>query len=148
MKLSKLLENVGILSSEIPLEEEVTGITLDTRKGCEGALYAALPSLSDPARHGLDYVAAAKAGGAKAVLLDRDADTAGLPKILVRDARFAEAREFVTEAKQRRLASTAALWLAQNPTEKQPRFDVIEVYCADGVVHSINHIENAFEVAL
>ncbi len=62
--------------------------------------------------------------------------------------RFAEAREFVTAAKQRRLAATAALWIAQNPTEKQPRFDVIEVYYADGTVHSINHIENAFEVAL
>ncbi len=92
MKLAELLENVEILSSEISLGEEVTGITLDTRKGCEGALYAALPSLSDPSRHGLDYVAAAKAGGAKAVLLDRDADTAGLPKILVKDARFAEAQ--------------------------------------------------------
>ena len=65
-----------------------------------------------------------------------------------KDARFAEAKEFVTAAKQRRLAATAALWLARNPTGKQPRFDVIEVYCADGVIHSINHIENAFEVAL
>ena len=65
-----------------------------------------------------------------------------------KDARFAEAREFVTGAKQRRVAATAALWLAQNPTEKQPRFDVIEVYTADGTAHSINHIENAFEVAL
>ena len=65
-----------------------------------------------------------------------------------KDARFAEAREFVTEAKQRRLAATASLWLARNPTKKQPRFDVIEVYCANGAVHSINHIENAFEVAL
>ncbi|MBR5743305.1 MAG: UDP-N-acetylmuramoyl-L-alanyl-D-glutamate--2,6-diaminopimelate ligase, partial [Clostridia bacterium] len=74
MKLSDLLSNVGILSSQISLEEEVTGITLDTRRGCEGALYAALPSLSDPNRHGLDYVEAAKKGGAKAVLLDRDAD--------------------------------------------------------------------------
>ena len=92
MKLAALLENVEVLSSEISLEEEITGITLDTRKGCDGALYAALPSLSDPSRHGLDYVAAAKAGGAKAVLLDRDADTAGLPKILVRDVRFAEAQ--------------------------------------------------------
>ena len=54
----------------------------------------------------------------------------------------------MTEAKQRRLIATAQLWLMQNPTEKQPRFDVIEVYCSDGVVRSINHIENAFEVAL
>ena len=65
-----------------------------------------------------------------------------------KSASFAEAREFVTEAKQRRLAATAELWLMQHPTEKQPRFDVIEIYCTDVRVHSINHIENAFEVAL
>lgn len=61
-----------------------------------------------------------------------------------KSADFAEAREFVTAAKQRRLTATAELWLAQNPTEKQPRFDVVEVYCEDGVVKSIQHIENAF----
>ena len=61
-----------------------------------------------------------------------------------KSADFAEAREFVTAAKQRRLTSTAELWLAQNPTEKQPRFDVVEVYCEDGIVKSIQHIENAF----
>lgn len=65
-----------------------------------------------------------------------------------KNAAFAEAKEFVTAAKQRRLSATAELWLAQNPTEKQPRFDVIEVYGTDGAIHSIDHIENAFEVAL
>jgi len=61
-----------------------------------------------------------------------------------KDASFAQAREFVTPSKQRKLTSTAQLWLAQNPTEKQPRFDVIEVYCENGVVKTIQHIENAF----
>ena len=65
-----------------------------------------------------------------------------------KNARFAEAREFVNEAKQRRIAATAALWLAQNQTKKQPRFDVVEIYGTDGEIRSINHIENAFEVAL
>ncbi len=51
-----------------------------------------------------------------------------------KDASFAEAREFVTEAKQRRIAATAELWLMQNPTGKQPRFDVIEVYSSDGEI--------------
>ena len=63
-----------------------------------------------------------------------------------KDARFAQAREYVTPSKQRKLAATAAIWLAKNPTEKPARFDVIEVYGTDGAVHSINHIENAFEV--
>ena len=61
-----------------------------------------------------------------------------------KNANFAEAREFVTAAKQRRVAAAAELWLMQNPTEKQPRFDVVEVYCEDGVVKAIHHIENAF----
>ena len=61
-----------------------------------------------------------------------------------KSAAFAEAREFVTSAKQRRIAATAELWLMQNPTEKQPRFDVIEVYQDEGIVRSIHHIENAF----
>ena len=61
-----------------------------------------------------------------------------------RSAAFAEAREFVTAAKQQRLITTAQLWLQSNPTEKQPRFDVIEVYGENDRVEKINHIENAF----
>lgn len=91
MKLRDLLKDTEILKSGIDLETDVTGITLDTRKGCEGALYAALPSLSDPNRHGKDYIEKARDGGAKCVLLDVECDTKGLPAILVRDARRAEA---------------------------------------------------------
>ena len=63
-----------------------------------------------------------------------------------KNAAFAQAREYVTAAKQRRIVATAQLWLARNPTEKQPRFDVVEVYGEDGIVKSIHHIENAFEI--
>ena len=63
---------------------------------------------------------------------------------LRRSADFAEAREYVTRAKQQRIIAAAAQWLAQNPTSLQPRFDVIEVY-DDGAAVRINHIENAFE---
>lgn len=67
---------------------------------------------------------------------------------LRKDGSFAEAREFVTAAKQARIKKTALLWLSQNKTEKQPRFDVVEIYAPEGE-HSgeihINHIENAFE---
>ena len=41
---------------------------------------------------------------------------------------FAAAREFVTRGKQQRILSTAAVYLAQNETELQPRFDVLEIY--------------------
>ena len=62
--------------------------------------------------------------------------------------RFAKAMEFVDERKQGRVISTASLYLAENPTELQPRFDVIEVYAPDGVLTKkpvINHLEDAFQ---
>ena len=66
---------------------------------------------------------------------------------LRKNANFAAAREFVTAAKQQRIRSTAALYLSQNETELQPRFDVIEIYAPDGADGkvTIKHIENAFE---
>lgn len=60
---------------------------------------------------------------------------------------FAEAREFVTLRKQRRLIAAALAWLAANPCKLQPRFDVIEVYWPKGASSpsAIQHLENAFE---
>ena len=63
---------------------------------------------------------------------------------LRKNAAHGLAREFVTPAKQRRVILAAQLWLSVNPTRKQPRFDVVEVYGAAGKVDSISHIENAF----
>ncbi len=65
---------------------------------------------------------------------------------LRKDDRFAQAREFVTRAKQKRILTTARLWLCENETKLQPRFDVVEVYApagAGGPVQ-IEHIEDAF----
>ena len=61
---------------------------------------------------------------------------------------FALAREYVNAAKQNRIRPTAALYLSENPTELQPRFDVIEIYAPQGtetVRPVINHMEDAFE---
>ncbi len=61
---------------------------------------------------------------------------------------FALAREFVDARKQARLRSTAEMYLAQNPTRLQPRFDVIEIYAPQGIETKnpqINHLEGAFE---
>lgn len=65
---------------------------------------------------------------------------------LRKNADFAQAREFVTAAKQERVKTAAQLWLAGKPTDMQPRFDVIEIYAPEGMDGkiSINHIENAF----
>ena len=64
-----------------------------------------------------------------------------------KNAEYAEAREFVTAAKQQRVIAAAQMWMQENACEKQPRFDVIEVYSPDGEKSlniKINHIENAF----
>jgi putative endonuclease len=61
---------------------------------------------------------------------------------------FALAREYVNRSKQEKIKITASLWLSQNETKLQPRFDVIEIYAPEGVnspLVDINHIENAFE---
>ena len=62
--------------------------------------------------------------------------------------RFAEAREYVDARKQERLRSAASLWLSENPTKLQPRFDIIEIYGSHDMPYdslSIRHYENAFE---
>jgi len=66
---------------------------------------------------------------------------------LRKNADFAQAREYVGKAKQRKLTATANLWLASNNTRLQPRFDVVEIYAAEGEntkAPEIIHIENAF----
>lgn len=61
------------------------------------------------------------------------------------DAGHGEAKEFVTARKQARVILAAQDWLGKNETQRQPRFDVVEVYRrADGSAE-VNHIENAFE---
>lgn len=67
---------------------------------------------------------------------------------LRKSARFAAAGEYVDARKQSRLRSTAAMYLAENPTSLQPRFDVIEIYAPEGtatVRPEIHHTEDAFE---
>ena len=65
-----------------------------------------------------------------------------------KDGDFALPREFVDARKQVRIRATAEMYLSQNPTHLQPRFDVIEVYAPLGIETKdpqINHLEGAFE---
>ena len=67
---------------------------------------------------------------------------------LRKNADFAAAREYVNRAKQDRLRMTASMYLSQNPTKLQPRFDVVEIYAPDGAateVPEITHMEDAFQ---
>ncbi len=67
---------------------------------------------------------------------------------LRKSADFARAMEYVDRKKQDRIRTTASIYLAENPTELQPRFDVIEIYAPEGVETrkpEINHLEDAFQ---
>lgn len=61
---------------------------------------------------------------------------------------FAKAMEYVDRHKQDRIRMTASMYLSQNPTKLQPRFDIIEIYAPDGTqTHNpdIRHMEDAFQ---
>lgn len=61
---------------------------------------------------------------------------------------FGTGGEFVGADKQRKVIAAASMWLQQNPTELQPRFDVIEIYAPQGMDTKkpvINHLEDAFQ---
>lgn len=67
---------------------------------------------------------------------------------LRKNASFAAAMEFVDRRKQERLRETAAIYLSQHETQKQPRFDVIEIYAPEGTQTrrpTVRHLEDAFE---
>ena len=67
---------------------------------------------------------------------------------LRKSADFAKAMEYVDSRKQDRIRATASMYLSRNPTELQPRFDVIEIYAPQGTatVHpEIRHMEDAFQ---
>ena len=67
---------------------------------------------------------------------------------LRKNEKFALAKEYVNRQKQDRLRMTASMYLAQNPTNLQPRFDVIEIYAPQGIQTKdpiIAHTEDAFQ---
>lgn len=67
---------------------------------------------------------------------------------LRKSANFARAAEYVDFHKQNRLRSTAEIYLSQNQTDLQPRFDVIEIYAPEGTATAhpeICHMEDAFQ---
>ena len=61
---------------------------------------------------------------------------------------FANAHEYVNRQKQDRIRVTASVYLSQNPTKLQPRFDVIEIYAPLGLQTrdpELVHLEDAFQ---
>lgn len=67
---------------------------------------------------------------------------------LRKSAKYAQALEYVDRRKQDKIRITASMYLAQNPTALQPRFDVIEIYAPEGTDTKrpeIYHLEDAFQ---
>lgn len=87
MQLGSLFDQ-GVPADAAALE--VTGLTADSRKVGQGMVFAAL---AGSASHGRDYLAAAKAQGAIAVLSAGDlGDDPGLPHIIAAEPRLALAK--------------------------------------------------------
>ena len=66
---------------------------------------------------------------------------------LRKNDRFGQAAAFVDYNKQRKLRAAAEFYLLRHPTDRQPRFDVAEVYAprgTDTLRPTIHYIENAF----
>ena len=66
---------------------------------------------------------------------------------LRKSADFGSAAQFVTPKKQERLRTSAVLYLQENPTDLQPRFDVVEIYAPQGLATrrpEIRVLENVF----
>lgn len=65
-----------------------------------------------------------------------------------KNAQFAKAADYVDRRKRDKIRVTASMYLAENPTPLQPRFDVIEIYAPEGTatLHpEICHLEDAFQ---
>ena len=62
-------------------------------------------------------------------------------------SRYGTPASAVNAAKRSNLIAAARLYLRNNPTKKQPRMDVIEVYIKKGTVKilQINHFTNAYQ---
>lgn len=56
-------------------------------------------------------------------------------------------REAVDERKQKKLTLAAMKYLTRSKSEKQPQFDVFEVYSRGDRIYKFQRIENAFEGA-
>lgn len=64
---------------------------------------------------------------------------------LRKDSGFSTARESVTPAKQKKLRQTALTYLSEHGLDRQPRFDVAEVYLPASGVAKIEYYEDAFQ---
>ncbi len=62
------------------------------------------------------------------------------------DKSIATPREFVDDAKQKKIIATANYFISDTKIDLQPRFDVVEIYMRNNKIKSLIHLENAFDL--
>ena len=109
MKLqNKTLSDLG-LTSQSGANPAITGITNDSRKVCDGFLFAALPGVNS---HGINFASSAIQAGASAILTDK----IGYSKYLS-NSNTSNVVFVVVENPRETLARCAALWFEQQPAQ-------------------------------
>ena len=86
MKLSVLLKNDDVLSSNVDFDIEISGIWSDSRKVKKNGAFVAIKG---EARNGNDYISEAIENGASVVITDQEGINGRLPYVLVKNARSA-----------------------------------------------------------
>ena len=80
-------------------------------------------------------------------LIAEQADIVAFVEVKTRGPRpLGRPAEAVTISKQRRIIQTAMHYLMEYPTDRQPRFDVIEIMTQQGCVTAYRHWKGAFEL--
>ena len=63
-----------------------------------------------------------------------------------RSTSFGTALEAVTMEKAKKIIVTSVVYLYENPSKLQTRYDIIEVYSKGDNKYSVNHYKNAFSM--
>lgn len=105
MKTSSLAD-LG-LTAQAGRDAQITGLSVDSRKVENGHLFAALPG---SIAHGADYIPAALANGAAAILTDAEGAEMAAPTLS-----DSAAAVVIAEDPRQTLAQTASLWFGPHP---------------------------------
>jgi murE/murF fusion protein len=90
MTLRTLLDGIGIVD-DADAGIAVSAVTVDSRRSAAGTVFVAAPGATKTSRDGHDFVGAAVAAGASAIVCERRHAGLGVPQVVVSDARRAAA---------------------------------------------------------
>lgn len=91
MKLKDLTAHLlDVIHMEGDSTVEISGIQMDSRNVCPGELFVCIPGIEGVLEDRHDYAQAAVAQGAAALVVEREVEAdAGIPRVYVKDARYA-----------------------------------------------------------